>query len=108
LISLHEALQCSTIFYPKPEKQMARIFTIFFEHEGSTYNALVGVREVHLHKQYELSILDEPLNQQLPSKKLYVNEAGQLAFMHSHQQPVTSLMKTIIGAVKEHLQLVSL
>ncbi|RPD51930.1 hypothetical protein [Paracnuella aquatica] len=85
---------------------MARIFTIFFEHENTTYNAMVSVRETHLLTEYILSIPDDRLERQLPSNRLIQLESGELVFVPGQLQPPNLLMQAISKAVAEHLQLV--
>lgn len=85
---------------------MARIFTILFDYEGKTYNAMVGVRETHFHTEYLLNMLDGQLEDQLPSNKLYQSGQGKITFTQSVNHPETSLMQIIAEAVAEHLQLV--
>jgi hypothetical protein len=85
---------------------MARIFTIFFEHESTTYNAMVSVRDTHLYTEYILSIPDDYLQQQLPSNRLIKTESGELVFVPGQMKPPTLLMQAIAHAVSGHLQLV--
>ena len=85
---------------------MARIFTIFFDHESTTYNAMVSVRDTQLYTEYILSIPDDYLQQQLPSNRLIKTESGELVFVPGQMQPPSLLMQAIANAVSGHLQFV--
>lgn len=87
---------------------MARIFTIFFDHENITYNSMVTVRDTHLYTEYVLSLPNEALQRQLPSTRLIRSESGELVFVPGQMQPPTLLMQAIAKAVAAHLQLVKI
>lgn len=87
---------------------MARIFTIYFDHENDTYNAMVRVREAARHTEFLLKVQDDGLQRQLPSDRLIATESGDLKFVAGAFQQPTQLMRNIKDAVVKYLKQLSL
>ncbi|RYZ23057.1 MAG: hypothetical protein EOO16_06650 [Chitinophagaceae bacterium] len=82
---------------------MARIFTIQFTYHGNEYSALVSERSTPLMTEYSLSMLDEDIEEALPSYKIMATPAGTIAFL-GEPRP-NALMQGILAAVSQHIGL---
>jgi hypothetical protein len=82
---------------------MARIFTIQFTYEGSDYTALVSERSTPLMTEYSLSMLDEVIEEALPSYKILSTPAGTIAFLGAGRPD--GLMQGILLAISQHVGL---
>jgi hypothetical protein len=83
---------------------MARIFNIYFNHDGAQHNAVVTVRTTPFLTEYILSGLHDVLLDRLPGNKILSTGSDHYVFQHANQSHSASLMKEIIRAVAEHLQ----
>jgi hypothetical protein len=83
---------------------MARIFNIYFNYNELPYNAVVSVRTTPFLTEYILSNFDEDLIELLPSTKILSTGSEHFVFQNASQHHSMELMKEIIRAVAEHLQ----
>jgi hypothetical protein len=83
---------------------MARIFNIYFNYNELSYNAVVSVRSTPFFTEYTLSNFDENLLQLLPGNKILSTGSDHFVFQNANQEHSMDLMKEIIRAVSEHLQ----
>ena len=81
---------------------MARIFNIYFTHDGLVCNAVVSVRTTPFFTEYTLANFNDELLQALPSNKIISRDGGHFTFQNADGAP-TPLMDSIIKAVSEHL-----
>lgn len=83
---------------------MARIFNIYFNYNNRSYNAVVSVKTTPFLTEYILSNFDEDLLELLPSNKILSTGADHFVFQNATQNYSMELMKEIIRAVAEHLE----
>jgi hypothetical protein len=83
---------------------MARIFNIYFNHNEATHNAVVTVRTTPFFTEYILTNLDEGVMVSLPGNKILSTGPDHFVFQHASQKHSADLMRSIIQAVSEHLQ----
>jgi hypothetical protein len=83
---------------------MARLFSIFFEHKGLPFTAMISVRTTPFFTEYVLTQLDEELICQLPGNKIIATPNGTFIFENNPATPASPLMESILKAVVSHLQ----
>jgi hypothetical protein len=83
---------------------MARIFSIQFDFEGIVHSAMISVHTTPFFTEYSINMLDEELMQQLPGNKIVSTDPNHLAFMNTPAIEASPLMKCILHAVANHLQ----
>jgi len=84
---------------------MARIFSISFNHFGNSYNAIVSVKENPFYTEYNVNLLDEELSGFLTSSKIISSAPGQFSFFNVGRENYTPLMKEVLHAVSEHINM---
>ena len=82
---------------------MARIFNIYFEFEGTVYNAVVSVRSTPFFTEYTLNNFNDELLLLLPGNKILSHSPGHFVFKNASGDDSTVLMNSIIKAVSEHM-----
>jgi hypothetical protein len=82
---------------------MARIFNIYFSHNGIMHNAIVSVHTAPLFTEYTLVHFDEDLLELLPGNKILFTPDDGFFFQSAGPGNSHELMKEIIRAVEEHL-----
>ena len=82
---------------------MARIFSIYFEHETVQYSALITMRSTPFFTEYVLGMMDENLMELLPGNKIISTAADHFLFPNAEPIHSRSLMNDIISAVAGHL-----
>jgi hypothetical protein len=82
---------------------MARIFNIYFDFDGTVYNAVVSVRSTPFFTEYTLNNFDENLLKLLPGDKILSRSPNHFTFKNATSENSTTLMNAIIKAVTEHL-----
>lgn len=83
---------------------MARIFSINFIHNGSPETAIVTVREENSLTEYEISISNQAIADQLPSNTIIASKRSGFHFLKTSEQKNTILMNDLLKAVQEHIQ----
>ncbi|MFL5788952.1 MAG: hypothetical protein ACJ748_12915 [Flavisolibacter sp.] len=84
---------------------MARVFNIYFLFDDTMYNAIVSVRTTPFFTEYTLTNYNESLDQHLPSNKIISKSPEHFMFQNVTTESSEALMKAIINAVSEHLQM---
>lgn len=83
---------------------MARIFNIYFSHEGSSYSAMVSIRETPFFTEYTLNNFDENILNQLPTNKIIARSGESFIFQNAPLETITPLMNEIISALTRHVE----
>lgn len=82
---------------------MARIFSISFFFDNSTYTALVNVRTAEdATAEYTVTVLDDAVSRLLPGNKIISPAPGELIFQNADTGNEI-LMNAILRAVSAHL-----
>lgn len=82
---------------------MARVFTINFTHKGEDRSAMINVRSTPFYTEYCISLFDEDIAHDLHSAVIISGANEKFRYLDSLRE--TELMKKILLAVTEHLQL---
>ena len=87
---------------------MARIFSISFTHMGTAHNAIISVKENPFFTEYQVNMLDDGLNDSLPSSKIVSSAPGQFTFYNISKEDYTPLMHELLNAISSHIYAVRL
>lgn len=82
---------------------MARIFSIAFSYMSAAHNAIISVKENPFYTEYQVNILDDGLNDSLPSSKIVSPAAGQFTFYNVSKEDYTPLMHELLHAISSHI-----
>jgi hypothetical protein len=83
---------------------MARLFSINFYYEGTSHNALVTVKTTPFFTEYELSMLDENVLNQLPDNRILSSSPSHFVFASHNPHASKDLMNEIIQSISDHVQ----
>ncbi len=83
---------------------MARLFSINFYYNGTSHNALVTVRTTPYFTQYELSMLDEEVLNQLPDNRILSTSPEHFIFASDSSNASKDLMNEMIRSIADHVQ----
>jgi hypothetical protein len=86
---------------------MARIFTISFTHNDTSFHTMVAVKTTPFYIEYTLADLDEELALLLPGNKIISPSFRSFIFPNAQPHHSGELMGAIIKAVRIHLQAVN-
>ena len=86
---------------------MARIFSISFVYNDTSYSTMVTVRTTPFYIEYTLSNLSADLLRLLPGNKIISPSHRQFLFPNAKAENSAALMTVLIKAVEEHLQAVT-
>ena len=87
---------------------MARIFSIEFFYNDAPHRALITVRKTPFHTEYKITLQSNELDHLLLSDKIVSLQPGTLVFANVSQQEYNDIMKKILTAVADHIQLLQL
>ncbi len=83
---------------------MARLFTIQFDYQGNSYNAMVTVRTTPFFTEYHLGMLDEEVLKQLPDSRILSSSPAHFVFANHNSNSPKDLMKEIIRSISDHVE----
>ncbi|MDQ3681981.1 MAG: hypothetical protein M3352_02770 [Bacteroidota bacterium] len=83
---------------------MARLFSIQFDYQGIGYNAMVTVRTTPFFTEYQLSMLDEEVLNQLPDKRILSSSPMHYVFASHNSNASKDLMNEILRSIADHVQ----
>jgi len=83
---------------------MARLFTIQFDYQGNSYNAMVTVRTTPFFTEYHLGMLDEEVLKQLPDNRILSSSPAHFVFANHNSNSPKDLMKEIIRSISDHVE----
>ncbi len=83
---------------------MARLFTINFNFEGCMHNALVTVKTTPFFTEYQLSMLDEEILNQLPDNRILSSSPAHFVFASHNTKASKDLMDEMIRTIADHMQ----
>lgn len=84
---------------------MARIFSISFMYTDKMHNAMVSVQSTPFHTEYYIGMMDESILDALPTNKIISTNPHHFSFLNISSDRNTPLMKAIIHAIAEHVQI---
>ncbi len=82
---------------------MAHLFSIQFDYQGISHNALVNVRTTPFFTEYHLGMLNEDVLNQLPGNKILSSSPVHYVFANHRSTASKQLMNEIIGAISEYV-----
>lgn len=87
---------------------MARIFSIEFFYNDAPHHALINVRKTPFHTEYMITLQSNEFDHLLLSDKIVSLQPGTFLFANVPQQEYNDIMKKILAAVADHIQLLQL
>jgi hypothetical protein len=83
---------------------MARLFSINFYYKGTMHNAMVTVRTTPFFTEYQLSMLDEEVLNQLPDNRILSSSPAHFVFASQNSNASKDLMNEMIQSIADHVQ----
>lgn len=83
---------------------MARLFSIQFDYQDISYNAMVMVRTTPFFTEYHLGMLDEEVLKQLPDNRILSSSPVHFVFASHNSNASKDLMNQIIRSIADHVQ----
>jgi len=74
----------------------------------TTHNAIVSVKKNPFFTEYQVNMLDDALNDTLPSSKIVSSAPGQFTFYNVSEEDYTPLMHQLLNAISSHIYTVQL